>query len=161
RIVASVQTSAGPSYTCLLVRYNEDGSPASRGTVTGYQRAGVAVQPDGKVLMAGANGNSGPDVWLARFRADRTPDAGAALLARALAPPGNAAAPQASPLTTEQVQPLLAEAIARWQAAGVDTSAAAGVEVRVADLPGRTLGLASGNTIYLDVNAAGWGWFLD
>src|SRR5439155_14245723 len=29
------------------------------------------------------------------------------------------------------------------------------------DLPGRTLGLASGTVIYLDANAAGHGWFLD
>src|SRR5262249_41538995 len=29
------------------------------------------------------------------------------------------------------------------------------------DLPGATLGLASGQTIWLDGNAAGWGWFVD
>jgi hypothetical protein len=28
-------------------------------------------------------------------------------------------------------------------------------------LGGRTLGLAAGNTIWLDDNAAGWGWFVD
>jgi hypothetical protein len=31
----------------------------------------------------------------------------------------------------------------------------------IVDLPGGTLGFASGNTIYLDYNAAGWGWFID
>jgi hypothetical protein len=50
---------------------------------------------------------------------------------------------------------------ARWQAAGVDTVALPGIEVRIADLGGTTLGLASGNTIWLDDNAAGWGWFVD
>jgi hypothetical protein len=36
--------------------------------------------------------------------------------------------------------------------------AVAGLMVR---LPGRTLGLASGRTIWLDVHGAGWGWFVD
>ena len=42
-------------------------------------------------------------------------------------------------LSADQVQPLLAEALARWRAAGVDTSALRGVEVRIADLGGLTL----------------------
>jgi hypothetical protein len=48
--------------------------------------------------------------------------------------------------------------VARWQAAG---AAAGGVDVRVADLGGATLGLAVGRTIWLDDDAAGWGWFVD
>ncbi|WP_417387433.1 choice-of-anchor tandem repeat NxxGxxAF-containing protein [Gimesia sp.] len=36
-----------------------------------------------------------------------------------------------------------------------------GVEVKVVDLEGSTLGRAAGGTIYLDVNAAGYGWFID
>jgi probable HAF family extracellular repeat protein len=60
-----------------------------------------------------------------------------------------------------QVQSLLGEAIGRWQAAGVDTSSLNGVDIHIADLGGTTLGLASGNTIWLDDNAAGWGWFVD
>ena len=51
--------------------------------------------------------------------------------------------------------------MARWQAAGVDTGGLSGVDVRIADLGGATLGLASGNTIWLDDDAAGWGWFVD
>ena len=61
----------------------------------------------------------------------------------------------------DQVQSLLGEAIARWQAAGVDTSGLGNLQVHIADLGGTTLGLASGNTIWLDDNAAGWGWFVD
>jgi Matrixin len=64
-------------------------------------------------------------------------------------------------ITVDQVQPLLVEAIARWQAAGMDTSSLHGIDVRVADLGGTTLGLASGHKIWLDDNAAGWGWFVD
>ena len=35
------------------------------------------------------------------------------------------------------------------------------MDIKIANLPGTTLGLASGNTIWLDDNAAGWGWFVD
>jgi hypothetical protein len=64
-------------------------------------------------------------------------------------------------LTLEQVAPLWTEALSRWQAAGVDTSGLGTIDIRIADLGGATLGLASGNTIWLDDNAAGWGWFVD
>ena len=64
-------------------------------------------------------------------------------------------------LRADQVQPLLTEALARWQAAGVDTSALNGIDVRVADLGGLTLGEAADGVIWLDDNAAGWGWFVD
>src|SRR5262245_59861752 len=59
------------------------------------------------------------------------------------------------------VRPLLAEALARWHAAGTDTSALHGIDIRFADLGGLTLGWADGNVIWLDDNAAGWGWFID
>src|SRR5262249_44702770 len=64
-------------------------------------------------------------------------------------------------LRADQVQPLLAEALARWQAAGMDTTRLSGVQILITNLPGSQLGLASGTTIYLDANAAGWGWFVD
>ena len=35
------------------------------------------------------------------------------------------------------------------------------IDIRIADLGGATLDLASDNTIWLDDNAAGWGWFVD
>ena len=64
-------------------------------------------------------------------------------------------------LTVSQYRPILAEAQRRWEAAGVDTSVLSGVKVQVRNLGGTTLGRASGNTIWLDDNAAGWGWFID
>lgn len=72
-----------------------------------------------------------------------------------------APAPVSGSLRADQVRPLLAEALARWQAAGVDASALRGVDVRIADLGGLTLGKADGGIIWLDDNAAGWGWFVD
>ncbi|MEK7217364.1 MAG: S8 family serine peptidase, partial [Chloroflexota bacterium] len=68
---------------------------------------------------------------------------------------------ETAPLTTQQVAPLWTEALARWQAAGVDTSGLGNLQVHIADLSDAMLGLASGNTIWLDANAAGWGWFVD
>ena len=79
----------------------------------------------------------------------------------ALMAAGAPAVASTSTLTAGRIEPLLAEALRRWEAAGVDTSALHGVDVRIADLGGNTLGLASGNTIWLDDNAAGWGWFVD
>src|SRR5205823_2445936 len=64
-------------------------------------------------------------------------------------------------LRPEQVRPLLTDALARWQAAGADTSALHGIGVRVADLGGLTLRTVVGNVVWLDVDAAGCGWFVD
>ena len=63
--------------------------------------------------------------------------------------------------TSSDAEPLLTEALARWQAADIDVSILHGIDIRIADLGGTTLGLASGNTIWLDDNAAGHGWFVD
>ena len=65
------------------------------------------------------------------------------------------------PITTEQVQPLLAQATQRFVAAGMDLAPLDNVQILVSDLPGATLGQAVGNTIFLDINAAGHGWFID
>jgi hypothetical protein len=64
-------------------------------------------------------------------------------------------------ITRSGVQPLFAEALSRWQSTGVDPSRFGSIEIRVADLGGTTLGRAAGRTIWLDDNAAGWGWFVD
>jgi probable HAF family extracellular repeat protein len=82
--------------------------------------------------------------------------AGAALTAAAAAPN-----PVRQVLTPAAVRPLLAEAVARWAAAGANTAALRGVSVLIADLPGAELGEAAGQTVSLDANAAGWGWFID
>ena len=64
-------------------------------------------------------------------------------------------------LRTGQATRLLTEALSRWEAAGVDTSAVQGIDVRIADLGGRTLGRTDDGIIWLDDTAAGWGWFVD
>jgi len=64
------------------------------------------------------------------------------------------------PLTEPDLQPIVAEALARWEQAGMQTDLAS-VEFVVTDLPGSLLGLTDSGTIYVDRDAAGHGWFID
>src|SRR5262249_22647775 len=64
-------------------------------------------------------------------------------------------------LDVGRVQPLFAEELARWQAAGAETSGLGSIQIQIGNLGGNTLGMASGHTIWLDDSAAGWGWFVD
>jgi hypothetical protein len=52
-------------------------------------------------------------------------------------------------------------AITILAAAGEDTSSITDVTVTIADLPGTQLARVVDGTIVLDVDAAGWGWFVD
>ena len=77
-----------------------------------------------------------------------------------------APASDVAPLTQNDLQPIISEAIARWTAAGLNPATIdklAHVQFVIGDLPGSDLGeaLATANRIYLDVNAAGHGWFID
>jgi hypothetical protein len=86
--------------------------------------------------------------------------------AAALQAAGGAASGKAflSHLRPEALAPLITDAVSRWEAAGLSAGRSAAlrdVSVQVADLGGATLGPASGNTVWLDDNAAGWGWFVD
>jgi len=72
----------------------------------------------------------------------------------------------ASTLEASQVAPLLEAAVTQWSIAGLDVSALdalSQVQIAVADLKGATVGLADslGLTIWLDANAAGYGWYVD
>jgi hypothetical protein len=67
-------------------------------------------------------------------------------------------------LTEGELDPLVQEAIARWEATGLTAAQMdllRSVSIQVADLGGTTLGLASGTTIRIDDSAADWGWFAD
>lgn len=150
----------------LVVRFNADGTPDSTFSTGGYKLGvpgpgfhdfighAVALESNGNIIVAGsANaGNTGDTQQPLLMRFFGT----SSLVAASL--PSH---PTSSTITVSQATPLLAEALHRWQAAGVDTSALGNLDVRIADLSGATLGLASGHTIYLDANAAGWGWFVD
>jgi hypothetical protein len=66
-------------------------------------------------------------------------------------------------LSDAELAPIAAEAIRRLESelgSGVET-ALAGVNVKVADLPSGVLGQAMDDTIWIDDDAAGYGWFVD
>jgi hypothetical protein len=74
------------------------------------------------------------------------------------------AAQNAPVLTQADLQPIIREAIARWSSAGLNASTLAKlsqVQFVIGDLSGSYLGEADGNHVYLDRNAAGYGWFVD
>ncbi len=66
----------------------------------------------------------------------------------------------ASVLTKSDIPAILDEAVSRWAAAGYKIPAGT-PSVAIVDLPGLTLGQASSEQVLLDVNAAGFGWFVD
>ena len=66
------------------------------------------------------------------------------------------------PLTADQLSTVVEQAVAVWQAAGLDAEQIARlrhVRVSSADLSGSLLGLATQDTILLDLDAAGHGWY--
>jgi hypothetical protein len=88
-------------------------------------------------------------------------DAGSPLTAAA----GPAAAGAgADAITIDLASPLLQQAIDTYSSLPLTAAqqrALEQVDVRLADLPGAMLGRALGTTITLDVDAAGYGWFVD
>ena len=67
-------------------------------------------------------------------------------------------------LTRADLQPIVTAAIGNWTGAGIATKqleALLAVDFIVTDLPGTLLGLAALDAIYLDIDAAGRGWFID
>jgi hypothetical protein len=59
--------------------------------------------------------------------------------------------------------PVVWQAIAAWESAGLDAARVAvlqSLSFEIADLPGQYLGWASSDRIVLDINAAGYGWYV-
>jgi hypothetical protein len=86
---------------------------------------------------------------------------GSPLQAAALPAPG--AAPDGL-LTSEQLQPLLDEALVRWEAAGLTAAQLdqlRGVQVQITNLGDNFLGMEQPGAVWIDDDAAGWGWFVD
>jgi uncharacterized repeat protein (TIGR01451 family) len=64
-------------------------------------------------------------------------------------------------LTAAQLQPVLAQAVAAWRAAGADPSALSNVAnyaIHIATLPDGELGWELPGEIWIDPTAQGWGW---
>jgi hypothetical protein len=67
-------------------------------------------------------------------------------------------------LTPQELEPIVQEAIGLWRAAGIDAaqlSALSHVTVGIADFPGPWLGMAFPGAIWIDADAAGYGWYID
>ena len=74
------------------------------------------------------------------------------------------ATPEAAPLTSDALAPIVNEAIARWAKAGLSAAsldALRNVQVSIADLSGSYLGLTENGSVFIDRDAAGYGWFVD
>ena len=76
------------------------------------------------------------------------------------------ATPRASTVASEQLvqtrlDQLLGAASTVWASLGLNSEQFDAVRVRISNLSGDLLALASGNTIWIDDDAAGFGWFLD
>ena len=70
----------------------------------------------------------------------------------------------AAPLTTDELAPILQQAIILWATTGLNSSqlqTLSSVQVGITDLPGAQLGASLGGTILIDRNAAGYGWYVD
>jgi hypothetical protein len=66
--------------------------------------------------------------------------------------------------TAVELDTALEQAKVRWAAAGLDAASIQKIDaatVQLADLPGTTLGQTVGGVIYVDIDAAGQGWFID
>jgi len=66
-------------------------------------------------------------------------------------------------LDAADLTPLVWQAIAAWESAGLDAASVAALQslsFEVADLPGRYLGWATRDRIVLDIDAAGYGWYV-
>jgi predicted Zn-dependent protease with MMP-like domain len=101
---------------------------------------------------------------LATVTITMVPDDGATLLYAGGNVNSTADADATSP-SQEDLLRVLDEAIARWTEAGVPrqiASTMSEVKLQVQDLPGNELArVTKDGTIYVDVNAAGCGWFVD
>ena len=128
-----------------------------------------SYMPEGK--LSALKGKSIAGMWKLEIMDDQSKEAGKLNSWSLIVMPKNPYAPlmaagagasdTTAVLTQAQAEPLLNAALAQWQATGVNVAALAGLSVQIADLGGTTLGLAAGNTIWLDDDAAGWGWFVD
>src|SRR5262249_30808910 len=163
--------------------FNADCSNSSLGSVSftgiGQARISVSGATAGQVFIVsvkyskdnliGATAPTSPTTVTYRFETQVNGTAVAfdtvdLVLRSSLGAPGAGRGAGAERLTQQLVQPIVAEAMARWRAAGIDQDrldALRQIDVRIADLPDAFLGVAAVGIIWISPNAAGWGWFID
>ena len=118
-----------------------------------------AVVVDGQFGLLTRGGASSFDSVTLKTNDTRLATPAAQLLASEAAVPGE----PVHTLQSGDVAPLLQEAIRRWSVtAGTDVAQSLdGVEVSIVDLPGLELAAYDNGRIFIDVDAAGHGWFID
>ena len=91
-------------------------------------------------------------------------DGGSASSALQLDAPALVAGPAPEDLTADTLAPVLEAAINLWAGTGISASELSHLEsvtVSIADLSGSTLALTTSGNIVIDVNAAGYGWYME
>ena len=74
------------------------------------------------------------------------------------------ASQQTEALTQSELEPLMTETVSGWAELGLAAEDVAGlstIEFVITDLPGPQLGWATQETIYIDRDGGGYGWFVD
>jgi hypothetical protein len=142
----------GSNYT-LQVNMTDNGLPGTNDTL------GIALW-NGSTLLYSSN-------WIGGTTVQQSLGGGRLIVHHAQEVAGGALNGTASTqvLTQPMLQPIVTEAIARWQEAGAPPSAVDALRstpVLIADLPDADVGRESANgVILIDTNAAGYGWYVD
>jgi len=130
--------------------------------VTGYIYNGVVV--DGRFGLIGFDESISCDTVNVKTDDSAFRDQTDQTNLMAAEPPDAYASAQET-VTSDQLLPIIAEAKRRWiDSALLDDSmirALEFVDFQIVDLQGLTLATTIGNTVYIDVDAAGHGWFVD
>jgi hypothetical protein len=151
-----------------------EGSPLSAAVVSNASHGSVVVQPDGSFTYTPEAGFVGTDSFTykvndgmldsapATVNITVLPLSGANLMA-SRAPEG--AMEATSSLAEAELEAITAEAIERWtETLSLDSTAQAllsRVSIEIVDFSDLTLGRAVEDTVLIDVDAAGYGWYVD
>ncbi len=172
KIVVGGVSSVAESQVVLVARFNADGTPDATFAPGGYKigaplpdtgyhsfdAVGIALQPDGSIIVAGSDDQDSTNTsvfhpFLMRFFPTSTSSLqaadGAAL-----------AASHTQALGLARVKPQQAIAIARLHATGVDVLGLGSLDATMTNLPDATIGLDPANISLGDSNAIGWGWLV-
>jgi len=136
------------------ISYAAMGQLAAVPGVLGVGTPAYGMTNAGAALTAGDGIHNADDVRALFAGVDGTEIKGGAVAASADAPT----------LTTAELQPMVTAALARWAAAGASAQVLAAMrqaQFLVTDLSGAYLGMAEPSQVYLDRDAAGYGWFVD
>ncbi|UCE73891.1 MAG: hypothetical protein JSV56_12865, partial [Methanomassiliicoccales archaeon] len=159
-IIVDKSLKAGADYTLFV---SLKGSTVSV-SLDGYMVWGHvfnAITVDGYFGLLTVNGASSFDEVTARNDDPAFLDDGDHLMAKTI--PKDPV--DVSPLTQEELASIAEAAIARWITSGqIDITTLAllsNVNFEIVDLDSLALGYSTGTTVLIDMDAAGWGWFVD